>query len=148
MTESIEPKQLLQLVFGGELKTLTEVQFRDLEKLDIVGIFPEGGVAQGSESIFRGGIVKEGACLIAQRARVPIVPVVVLGTEKLNCVDPWLPMRRGKLWLNVGRPLDPILDISHRRSARKQLAGQLRQRFIETYQELLQTCRLDDTIAP
>ncbi|GMB81364.1 DUF4170 domain-containing protein [Shinella zoogloeoides] len=41
MSESIEPKQLLHLVFGGELKTLTEVQFRDLEKLDIVGIFPD-----------------------------------------------------------------------------------------------------------
>ncbi len=41
MTESIEPKQLLHLVFGGELKTLTDVQFRDLDKLDIVGIFPD-----------------------------------------------------------------------------------------------------------
>ena len=41
MTESIEPKQLLHLVFGGELKTLTDVQFRDLEKLDIVGIYPD-----------------------------------------------------------------------------------------------------------
>ncbi|MBB5044854.1 DUF4170 domain-containing protein [Shinella fusca] len=41
MTESIEPKQLLHLVFGGELKTLTDVQFRDLDKLDIVGIYPD-----------------------------------------------------------------------------------------------------------
>ncbi|MFT4158647.1 DUF4170 domain-containing protein [Shinella zoogloeoides] len=45
MTESIEPKQLLHLVFGGELKTLTEVQFRDLETLDIVGIFPDYATA-------------------------------------------------------------------------------------------------------
>ncbi len=28
-------------VFGGELTTLTEVQFRDLDKLDIVGIYPD-----------------------------------------------------------------------------------------------------------
>ena len=41
MTESIEPKQLLHLVFGGELKTLTDVQVRDLDKLDIVGIFTD-----------------------------------------------------------------------------------------------------------
>ena len=41
MTDSSEPKQLLHLVFGGELKTLTDLQFRDLEKLDIVGIFPD-----------------------------------------------------------------------------------------------------------
>ncbi|WKL41748.1 DUF4170 domain-containing protein [Sinorhizobium meliloti] len=34
-------KQRLHLVFGGELATLTGVQFRDLENLDIVGIFPD-----------------------------------------------------------------------------------------------------------
>ncbi|AZN73082.1 DUF4170 domain-containing protein [Georhizobium profundi] len=34
-------KQLLHLVFGGELATLKEVKFRDLDKLDIVGIFPD-----------------------------------------------------------------------------------------------------------
>lgn len=33
-------KQLLHLVFGGELKTLDSMEFRDLDKLDIVGIYP------------------------------------------------------------------------------------------------------------
>ncbi len=32
--------QLLHLVFGGELEDLEYVNFRDLEKLDIVGIYP------------------------------------------------------------------------------------------------------------
>ena len=45
MTETIESKQLLHLVFGGELKTLTDVQFRDLANLDIVGIFPDYATA-------------------------------------------------------------------------------------------------------
>lgn len=40
MTVSGENKQLLHLVFGGELKTLNSMEFRDLEKLDIVGIYP------------------------------------------------------------------------------------------------------------
>jgi hypothetical protein len=31
---------LLHLVFGGELTDLASVQFRDLDKLDIVGIYP------------------------------------------------------------------------------------------------------------
>ncbi len=35
-----ENKQLLHLVFGGELKTLNSIEFRDLDKLDIVGVFP------------------------------------------------------------------------------------------------------------
>ena len=34
------PKQLLHLVFGGELSSLERLQFVDTEKLDIVGIYP------------------------------------------------------------------------------------------------------------
>lgn len=34
-------KQLLHLVFGGELKSLGGTEFRDLDELDIVGIFPD-----------------------------------------------------------------------------------------------------------
>lgn len=41
MTSSNNQKQLLHLVFGGELENLQEVQFRDLNALDIVGIFPD-----------------------------------------------------------------------------------------------------------
>lgn len=37
---SNESKQLLHLVFGGELKKLDSVEFRDLDALDIVGVFP------------------------------------------------------------------------------------------------------------
>lgn len=35
-----DKKQLLHLVFGGELKKLGSVEFRDLDKLDIVGVYP------------------------------------------------------------------------------------------------------------
>jgi hypothetical protein len=35
-----EPKQLLHLVFGGEITAPDRVEFRDLSKLHIVGIFP------------------------------------------------------------------------------------------------------------
>lgn len=33
-------KQLLHLVFGGELCSLDTLEFRDLERLDIVGVYP------------------------------------------------------------------------------------------------------------
>jgi hypothetical protein len=33
-------KQLLHLVFGGELKSLSELEFNNLGELDIVGIYP------------------------------------------------------------------------------------------------------------
>ena len=41
MAETAARKQLLHLVFGGELTRLTDVEFKDLERLDIVGIFPD-----------------------------------------------------------------------------------------------------------
>ena len=41
MTQTSENKQLLHLVFGGELEDLSKVEFRDLSNLDIVGIYPE-----------------------------------------------------------------------------------------------------------
>jgi hypothetical protein len=34
-------KQLLHLVFGGELKDPGSLQFADLDQLDIVGIYPD-----------------------------------------------------------------------------------------------------------
>jgi hypothetical protein len=33
-------KQLLHLVFGGELKSLDSVEFKDVSELDIVGMYP------------------------------------------------------------------------------------------------------------
>ena len=41
MTDPAEKKQLLHLVFGGELKSLGSTEFRDLDGLDIVGIYPD-----------------------------------------------------------------------------------------------------------
>ncbi len=39
------PKQLLHLVFGGELDSVATTQFKDLDKLDIVGIYPNYATA-------------------------------------------------------------------------------------------------------
>jgi hypothetical protein len=40
MADQPPRRQLLHLVFGGELTDLESVEFRDLDKLDIVGIYP------------------------------------------------------------------------------------------------------------
>lgn len=39
-------KQLLHLVFGGELESLDGVTFRNLDDLDIVGVFPNYAEAE------------------------------------------------------------------------------------------------------
>jgi Domain of unknown function (DUF4170) len=40
MAQEAQPRQLLHLVFGGELTDLESVEFRNLGTLDIVGIYP------------------------------------------------------------------------------------------------------------
>jgi len=45
MSEQTPSKQLLHLVFGGELTRIDDVEFRDLSKLDVVGIFPNYATA-------------------------------------------------------------------------------------------------------
>ena len=35
-----KPKQLLHLVIGGELESIHDVTFKDLSKVDIVGVYP------------------------------------------------------------------------------------------------------------
>ena len=40
MSDKPAANQLLHLVFGGELQNLDSVEFKDLDKLDIVGVYP------------------------------------------------------------------------------------------------------------
>jgi hypothetical protein len=40
MSDIPKAKQLLHLVFGGELQSVADIEFKDLDKLDIVGVYP------------------------------------------------------------------------------------------------------------
>jgi hypothetical protein len=40
MSEKLPGKKLLHLVFGGELAALGGTEFKDLDKIDLVGIYP------------------------------------------------------------------------------------------------------------
>ena len=41
MSDIAAPKQLLHLVFGGELVKLGSTEFKNLDEVDIVGIYPD-----------------------------------------------------------------------------------------------------------
>ena len=45
MSDQAPQAQLLHLVLGGELKDLEGVEFRDISKMDIVGIYPNYATA-------------------------------------------------------------------------------------------------------
>jgi hypothetical protein len=40
-----QPKQLLHLVLGGELSNVADVQFKNLDEVDVVGLYPNYATA-------------------------------------------------------------------------------------------------------
>jgi hypothetical protein len=48
MADQPKPGQLLHLVFGGELTDLHRTEFRNLDQLDIVGIYPNYATAHAA----------------------------------------------------------------------------------------------------
>jgi hypothetical protein len=45
MAEKAPSKQLLHLVFGGELTNLDGIEFKDLDSIDFVGVYPNYATA-------------------------------------------------------------------------------------------------------
>jgi 1-acyl-sn-glycerol-3-phosphate acyltransferase len=119
----------------------------------VVGICPEGGVAQGKLSVMRGGPIKRGVCLISMRSGVPVLPCIMLGTDKLNRVFPWLPIKQGRLWIAFGPrlvhpPVPAPRDRVARRAARDAMADELTREYMALYQEVLRTYLLEDAAVP
>ena len=65
----------------------------------VVGIAPEGTRSRDSNGLLAG---KQGAALIAARASVPIIPVGIIGSEKIT--SEWRHLRRPKVTVRVGEP--------------------------------------------
>jgi len=51
MSDQPEKKQLLHLVFGGELKSINSTEFSNLDEIDMVGIYPD---YKSAEAAWRG----------------------------------------------------------------------------------------------
>ncbi len=113
---------------------------------EIVGIFPEGGCRKGNDLAFRGGRIRQGVATIALRAQVPIVPIVILGTDKMTDADAWLPGKYGRAFTIVGETIipPPVPPRAEWRRTRQALASQVETGFITSYQELLNTCGISD----
>jgi hypothetical protein len=45
MSDQASGKQLLHLVLGGELSRIDDVEFKDLSKVDVVGVYPNYATA-------------------------------------------------------------------------------------------------------
>ena len=132
---------------GAYARPTLRESLRRLNDGEIVGIFPEGEIMQGAESVMRGGRIRQGVCWLALRAGCPIIPIVVLGTERLNQVKVWLPLKQGRLYMMVGAAISAG-SASSGRKERKALAAQLEAAFRQIYAELRTVESLPESILP
>lgn len=114
---------------------------------EVVGIFPEGEIMRGADSVLRGARIRRGVALLAARTGVPVVPVVVSGTQRLNHPLPWLPIKCGKLWVIAGPPLHAPPD-ANTRAGREAFATRLERVFVELYAELRREFPQPETEVP
>ncbi len=131
---------------GYPRPTLREAMAR-LAAGEVVGIFPEGEIMSGSASVLRSGRIRRGVCWLAARSRCPVLPVVVLGTDRLTSISPWLPAKRGRLWLTVGQPILAPAE-AFTKQGREDFAVKLEAEFRRLYAETCRRHGLTDAIVP
>src|SRR2546430_955636 len=79
----------------ADRKTIRTAMER-LKEGRVVGLFPEGGIRDGVRSLLEGAPLRPGATTLAHIARVPILPCVILGSDRLYSIKQWLPLRDRK----------------------------------------------------
>jgi 1-acyl-sn-glycerol-3-phosphate acyltransferase len=101
----------------------------------IVGLFPEGGIRDGARSLLEGAGLRQGASTLAHIASVPILPCVIVGSDRLYSKKRWLPLRRTPIWIAFGNPIAHFSDLE-KQAARERIEAQLSATFKILYAEL------------
>ena len=124
----------------ADLKTIRTTIGR-LKSGRIVGIFPEGGIRDGARSLLEGARLRAGAATLAQIADVPVVPCVILGTDRFYSKKQWLPFRRTPVWIAFGKPISCFPELQ-KSQARERIESELAAAFKNLYGELREKFRL------
>ena len=124
----------------ADLKTIRTAIDR-LKSGRIVGIFPEGGIRDGARSLLEGAPLRAGAATLAQIGDVPIVPCVILGTDRFYSKKQWLPFRRTPVWIAFGKPISTSPELQ-KSQARERIQSELAAAFKNLYAELREKFRL------
>ncbi len=101
----------------------------------IVGLFPEGGIRDGAQSLLEGAPLRPGASTLGHIAGVPILPCVIIGSDRLYSKKRWLPLRRTPIWIAFGNPIPDFPDLG-KSAARACIEHELAGAFKVLYSEL------------
>lgn len=124
----------------ADLKTIRTAIGR-LKSGRVVGLFPEGGIRDGTRSLLEGAPLRPGASTLAQIAGVPILPCVILGSDRLYSKRQWLPFRRTPIWIAFGNPISHFPELQ-KTDARERIESELAAAFKNLYAELREKFRL------
>ena len=124
----------------ADLKTIRTAIER-LKRRRIVGIFPEGGIRDGPRSLLEGAPLRPGAATLAHIAAIPVVPCVVVGTDRFYSKKQWLPFRRTPVWIAFGKPISCFPELQ-KSQARKRIESELAAAFKNLYGDLREKFRL------
>lgn len=98
----------------------------------LVGMFPEGGLRDGAASVLGGAEIRRGIRAVSDLGKAPIIPCVVLGSDRLYRSSNWIPFRRTPIWIGFGKPLSASDGeaLEHRLGEElRALAAQMREHF-------------------
>jgi len=132
---------------NGDDRSALRLALRRIEEGRMVGVFPEGGIRDGVRSILSGAEMREGAFLLASKAGCPVVPVVILGSERLYNFRNWQPWRRARVYIAIGEPVVPV-EGAGRAGARARLRDETASALIQLKDRLMRDCGLTDDDLP
>ncbi len=96
----------------------------------IVGIFPEGGIRSGENSLLGGATGKPGFTTLSILSGAPIIPCAILGSDRLYETKYWNPVRQiltseqAPVWIAFGKPIHAPASLP-RQQARNQIQSQV-----------------------
>jgi 1-acyl-sn-glycerol-3-phosphate acyltransferase len=130
----------------ADLKTI-RTAIQRLKSGRVVGLFPEGGIRDGTRSLLEGAPLRPGASALAQIAGVPVLPCVILGSDRLYSKTQWLPFRRTPIWIAFGNPISHFPELQ-KSEARERIESDLAAAFRNLYAELREKFRLTSDDLP
>lgn len=116
-----------------------------LRRGHVVGMFPEGGIRDGATSVLNGAPMQPGISALAQMSGAPIVPCVILGTDRLYDAANWRRFRSVGIWIAFG---EPIRCEAHGKEARAETETQLRAAFATLLNQLRERFGLSEDDLP
>lgn len=115
---------------GGADREAIRTALNRLNAGAALGIFPEGGIRAGEGSILHGAPMRPGVAVLSMMANAPVVPCVILGSERLYHRDNWRPWFRIPIWMGIGEPMDSDVRLSGA-AARADLCSRLQHAMIQ-----------------